>query len=297
VSGPLLITGACGQLGRELTAEARRRRITTIAVGRDELDITKMDAVRQFLAEAAPRAVFNCAAYTAVDRAESDTETAYAINALGPEHLARAAAEHDIPLLHVSTDYVFDGTRRGAYTEDDAVAPLGAYGRTKEEGERRVREAHAKHIILRTSWVYGAYGSNFVKTMLRLSRERDELRVVADQRGCPTATIDIARALLAAEAAANARRAPWGTYHFAGTGVTTWHGFAREIVSAAARIGGRSVPVIAVETKDYRTPAKRPANSELDSTRFAAMFGYQSPRWQERTREVVEALLAPAEAR
>jgi len=297
VSGPLLITGARGQLGRELTAEARRRRITAIAAGRDELDITKMDAVRQFLAEAAPRAVLNCAAYTAVDRAESDTETAYAINALGPEHLARAAAEHDIPLLHVSTDYVFDGTRRGAYTEDDAVAPLGAYGRTKEEGERRVRDAHAKHIILRTSWVYGVYGSNFVKTMLRLSRERDELRVVADQRGCPTATIDIARALLAAEAAANARRAPWGTYHFAGTGVTTWHGFAREIVGAAARIAGPRVPVIAIETTDYPTPAKRPSNSELDSTRFAAMFGYRSPPWQERTREVVEALLVPAETR
>jgi dTDP-4-dehydrorhamnose reductase len=271
--------------------------MSTIAVGREELDITQAEAVRRFVAEATPRAIINCAAYTAVDKAESDSDAAQAINAFGPEYLARVAAQHDIPLLHVSTDYVFDGTRNGAYTEDDPVAPLGAYGRTKEEGERRVRDAHPKHIILRTSWVYGVYGNNFLKTMLRLSRERDELRVVADQRGCPTATIDIARALLAAESAASAGHAQWGTYHFAGTGVTTWHGFAQQIVSTAARAGGRSVPVVPIGTKDYPTPAKRPANSELDSARFAAAFGYRSPPWQERTREVVEALLVAAEVR
>jgi dTDP-4-dehydrorhamnose reductase len=297
VNRPLLIVGAKGQLGRELVAEASQRGTQTVAVGRDELDITQADAVRQFVNEAAPRAIINAAAYTAVDKAETDRDAAHAINALGPEHLGRAAAELDIPLLHVSTDYVFDGTKSGAYTEDDAVAPLGVYGRTKEEGERRLRAAHTKHLILRTSWVYGVHGNNFLKTMLRLSREREELRVVADQRGCPTATIDIARALLAAEAASSAGHAKWRTYHFAGTGVTTWHGFAREIVSAAARIGGRSVPVHAIETKDYPTPAKRPENSELDSSRFAAAFGYRSPPWQERTREVIEAVLLNAEAK
>jgi dTDP-4-dehydrorhamnose reductase len=297
VTRRLLIVGARGQLGRELTAEASRRGIATIAIGRDELDITQAEAVRRFVREAAPRAIINCAAYTAVDKAEDDTDAAHVVNALGPEHLARAAAEHGIPLLHVSTDYVFDGSKSGAYKEDDPVAPLGVYGCTKEDGERRVRGVHAKHIILRTSWVYGVYGNNFLKTMLRLSRERDELRIVEDQRGCPTATIDIARALLAAEAATGSGRGKWGTYHFAGTGVTTWDGFAREIVSAAARVGGRSVPVIPIETEDYPTSAKRPANSELDSARFAAMFGYRSPPWQERTREVVEALLIPAEAR
>jgi dTDP-4-dehydrorhamnose reductase len=297
VSGPLLIVGAKGQLGRELSAEARRQNDAVVAVGREELDITRAQVVRRLVGEAGPRAIINCAAYTAVDKAEGDSGSAHAINALGPQQFARAAAEHDIPLLHVSTDYVFDGTKSGAYTEDDPVAPLGVYGRTKEEGERRVRDAHPKHIILRTSWVYGLYGNNFLKTMLRLSRERDELTVVADQRGCPTATLDLARALLAAEAAANAGHAPWGTYHFAGIGVTTWHGFAREIVGAAARLAGPCVPVIAIETKDYPTPARRPSNSELDSTRFAAMFGYRSPPWQERTREVVEALLIPAETR
>lgn len=294
---PILIVGASGQLGRELGVETNRSGIAARAADRNELDITQAEDVRRLVGEALPRAIINAAAYTAVDKAESDSEAAYKGNALGPEHLARAAAEHDIPLLHVSTDYVFDGTKSGAYTEDDPVAPLGAYGRTKEEGELRVRDAHAKHIILRTSWVYGAYGNNFLKTMLRLSRERDELRVVADQRGCPTATIDLARALLAAAAAADAGRAKWGTYHFAGTGATTWHGFASEIVSAAARLGGRPVSVVPIETKDYPTPAKRPANSELDSSRFAAAFGYKSPPWQERTREVVETLLVSAEAR
>jgi dTDP-4-dehydrorhamnose reductase len=297
VSRPLLIVGAKGQLGRELFDEVKRTGAPSVAVGRDELDITHADAVRLFVRDAGPRAIINAAAYTAVDKAESETQAAHAGNVLGPENLARAAAELDIPLLHVSTDYVFDGSKSGAYFEDDPVAPLGAYGRTKEEGERRVRAAHPKHVILRTSWVYGVHGNNFLKTMLRLWRERDELRVVADQRGCPTATLDIARALLAAEAAATTGRAKWGTYHFAGTGVTTWYGFASEIVSAAARQGGRSIPVRAIATKDYPTPAKRPANSELESSRFAATFGYKSPPWQERTREVVAALLANAEAR
>jgi dTDP-4-dehydrorhamnose reductase len=297
VSRPLLIVGANGQLGRELLGQASQRGLAALAVGRDELDITHADAVRRFVGEAAPRAIINAAAYTAVDKAETEFEAAYAANALAPEHLAHTARELGIPLLHVSTDYVFDGTKSGAYVEDDPVAPLGAYGRTKEEGERRIRSVHSKHIILRTSWVYGVHGNNFLKTMLRLSRERDELRVVADQRGCPTATVDIARALLAAEAAADAEQAPWGTYHFAGTGVTTWHGFATEIVDAAARESGRFVPVHAIGTRDYPTPAKRPANSELDSTRFVAAFRYKSPPWQERTREVVKMLLANAEDR
>jgi len=297
VSPPLLIVGAKGQLGRELTEEASRTRVPLVAVGRAELEITHADDVRRFIRDAAPRAIINAAAYTSVDKAESEWDAAHAVNVLGPENLARAAAELDVPLLHVSTDYVFDGSKNGAYSEDDPIAPLGAYGRTKAEGERRVRDAQPKHIILRTSWVYGVHGNNFLKTMLRLSREREELRVVADQRGCPTATLDIARALLAAEAAATAGRAKWGTYHFAGTGVTTWHGFASEIVSAAARQGGRSIPVHAIATKDYPTPAMRPANSELDSSRFAGAFGYKSPPWQERTREVIAALLANAEAR
>jgi dTDP-4-dehydrorhamnose reductase len=297
VNRPLLIVGGKGQLGRELSDEANRQNDAIVAVGHEELDVTHAEAVQRLVGEAVPRAIINCAAYTAVDKAESDSDAAHAINALGPEYLARAAAEYDIPLLHVSTDYVFDGGKTGAYTEDDSVAPLGVYGRTKEEGERRVRDTHSKHIILRTSWVYGFYGKNFLKTMLRLSHERDELRVVIDQRGCPTATIDIARALLAVESAARAGPVDWGTYHFAGAGVTTWHGFAQEIMSTAARAGGRSVPVVPIETKDYPTPAKRPANSELDSARFCAAFGYRSPPWQERTREVVEALLVPAEAR
>ena len=269
----------------------------TIAAGRDDLDITREEAALAYVCEAAPRAIINCAAYTAVDRAESEAEAAHAINALGPGHLAQAAAELDIPLLHVSTDYVFDGTKSGAYTEDDPVAPLGAYGHSKEEGERRVRAAHPKHVILRTSWVYGIYGNNFLKTMLRLSRERDQLSVVADQRGCPTATIDIARALLAVVAASDAGRAKWGTYHFAGSGVTTWHGFASEIVGVAAPLRRTFHPGPPDRHQGLSDAGATPRQFGTRLQPLRCGFRLSSPPWQERTREVVEALLAPAEAK
>lgn len=297
MSRPLLIVGCRGQLGQELVAQARRRDLATIAVDRDVVDITRIEDVRRVVAQTHPRLIVNAAAFTAVDKAESEPEAAEAANVLGPENLARAAAAVDTALLHVSTDYVFDGTKIGAYVEDDPIAPLGVYGRTKAKGEARIRAVAPKHLILRTSWVYGAYGNNFLKTMLRLSRERDELRVVADQRGCATATIDIARAILAVDAGVAGGGAYWGTYHFAGSGVTTWHGFAVEIVEAAARTTGRRVPVRAIDTKDYPTLARRPANSELDSTRFVATFGYRAAPWQERTREIVEGLLVESEAR
>ncbi|GAC1553182.1 MAG: dTDP-4-dehydrorhamnose reductase [Beijerinckiaceae bacterium] len=294
---PILIIGAKGQLGQELFAEAQRRDLAAIAIGREELDITRAEDVRRVVADSAPRLIVNAAAFTAVDKAESEPSAAQAANVLGPENLARAAAAANIPLLHVSTDYVFDGTKIGAYREEDPIAPLGVYGRTKAEGEARVRAATERHIILRTSWVYGVYGGNFLKTMLRLSRERDELRVVADQRGCPTATLDIACAILTVDAALAAGITSWGTYHFASTGATTWHGFATKIVAAASNATKRSVPIYAIETKDYPTPARRPANSELDSTRFATIFGYRAAPWQQRTREVVEELLEKSEAR
>ena len=197
-----------------------------------------------------------------------------------------------IPLLHVSTDYVFDGTKATAYVEDDPIAPLGVYGRSKAEGEAAVRRVLEHHVILRTSWVYGVYGANFLKTVLRLARERDELRIVADQRGCPTGTADIAEAILAI-APPLARREPvWGTYHFAGQGVTTWHGFASEIVDAQAADHQPAPAVVPISTAEYPTAAQRPANSELDSSRFAATFGIKAKDWRERTRQVTAALLS-----
>jgi dTDP-4-dehydrorhamnose reductase len=293
---PLLIFGAGGQLGRELMALAHAEGVAAIGATRAQADIGDADAVARVIAEARPRLVVNAAAYTAVDKAEGEPDLARAINAVAPGLLAEATAEAGIPLLHISTDYVFDGRKTGAYTEEDAIAPLGVYGRTKAEGEARVRAANPRHVILRTAWVYGIHGHNFLKTMLRLARERDELRVVADQHGCPTATLDLARAILAVDKALRAGRDAFGTYHFVGTGRTSWHGFAQVIVAAQAGATGRRPAVTAIATADYPTPARRPANSELDASLFARTFGYRAEAWQTRTREVVQTLTAQHEA-
>lgn len=197
-------------------------------------------------------------------------------------------------MIHISTDYVFDGSKPSAYREDDPISPLGVYGRSKVAGEDAVRQALDRHLILRTSWVYGAHGTNFLKTMLRLARERSELRVVADQRGCPTATIDIADAILSIAPVLAGGAPVFGTYHFAGSGVTTWHGFAIAIVKAQAAFTGRRPEVVPISTSEYPTVARRPANSELDSTRFASTFGLRAADWQERTRAIVSALLGRA---
>jgi len=243
-----------------------------------------------------PRLVLNAAAYTAVDRAETEPEAAYAANAAGAETIARAAALQQVPVIQISTDYVFDGTKRGAYVETDAIAPLGVYGQTKAAGEAMVRLANPRHFILRIAWVYGRFGANFLKTVLRLSRERAELRIVADQHGCPTATQDLAEAVFAIDRAlARGIEAP-GTYHFAGDGATTWHGFASAIVEAQSQATGRRPKVSAIATADYPTPARRPANSELDSSLFTSVFGYRARDWQTRARETVEVLLKETRA-
>ncbi|WP_246725635.1 dTDP-4-dehydrorhamnose reductase [Beijerinckia sp. L45] len=292
MSGPLLVFGAAGQLGREVMALAAARDANAVGLARSAVDITDADAVARAIADAKPRLIVNCAAYTAVDRAETEPELAAAINATGAGVLAQAADRAGIPILHISTDYVFDGSKTGAYREDDPIAPLGIYGRTKAEGEALVR-AVPRHVILRTAWVYGEYGNNFLKTMLRLARERDQLRVVADQRGCPTATIDIAEAIFAVDALLQAPESGgqgFGTYHFAGTGATTWHGFAQAIVEAQAGHTGKSPPVAPITTADFPTPAKRPANSELDSSLFAKTFAYRAAYWPLRMRQVIETL-------
>jgi dTDP-4-dehydrorhamnose reductase len=288
----ILAFGAGGQLGRELTECAARRDMPIRMVGRAEADIADAGAIARAVAAASPSIVVNAAGYTNVDRAESEPTAAFRANALGPGVIASSCAAAGIPLLHISTDYVFDGTKPTAYVEDDSVAPLGVYGRSKAEGEAAVRRVLEHHVILRTSWVYGIYGANFLKTVLRLARERDELRIVSDQRGCPTGTVDIAEAILTIAPLLVRREPIWGTYHFAGQGATTWHGFASEIVDAQAVIANRHPAVVPISTAEYPTAARRPVNSELDSSHFTSTFGIEAKDWRERTRQVTAALLS-----
>ena len=287
----LLLFGAGGQLGQELTALAARRGIALVGLRREEADIADSRAVAAALDREIPGVVVNAGAYTKVDKAEAEREEAYRANAVGPEVLAEACRARGLPLIHLSTDYVFDGTKDGAYRESDPVAPLGVYGASKAAGEEAVRERLREHVILRTAWVYGAYGANFLKTVLRLARERDELRIVADQHGNPTATADLAAAVVAAAERSLGPDPVWGTFHFTGQGATTWHGFANEIVAAQAPFTGRRPAVRAIITSEYPTPAARPANSRLDDTRFSAEFGLRAEPWQDRTREVVRELV------
>ena len=291
----ILLTGAQGQLGWELERRALAAGLTVDASDRDDLDITDADSVRARMAAVRPALVVNAAAYTAVDKAESDREAAFAVNRDGPANLAVACAEHGIPLIHVSTDYVFDGSRPGAYREDDPVAPLGVYGTSKFAGEEAVRAACPQHVILRTAWVYGVHGHNFVKTMLRLGRERDSLRVVDDQHGCPTFAGDLAEAVLAIAARLRAGDVPaegWGTFHCTGSGHTSWCGFAREIFGGVAPHWDRVPEVQGIASSDYPTPARRPANSVLDCSRLEHVYGIRLRDWRPALTEMLDATLA-----
>lgn len=291
----ILLTGAGGQLGREVARQAAAAGLAVHAAGRDELDVTNGAAVAHAVARLAPRLVVNAAAYTAVDRAETEPEAAHAVNRDGPAHLARACALAGAPLVHVSTDYVFDGSNGAAYSEGDAVAPLGVYGASKLAGEQAVRAALDRHVILRTSWVYGVEGGNFVRTMLRLGAERDVLRVVDDQRGSPTAAADLAAAVLAMARRLLERAPPaggFGTFHCAGGGETTWHGFAGEIFRLAAARGARVPRLEPITTADYPTPACRPATSVLDCARLGRVYGIRLRPWREALAETLDRILA-----
>ncbi|MGQ9368592.1 dTDP-4-dehydrorhamnose reductase [Azospirillum sp. ST 5-10] len=288
----ILVVGASGQVARELARAPLPAGISLRGVGRPELDIADRAAVHAGIARSGAAAVVNAAAYTAVDRAEAEPDAAFAVNAKGPGFLAEATAALGLPLVHLSTDYVFDGSKRGPYRETDPVAPLGVYGASKEAGERAVRDGNPRHVILRTAWVYSPFGGNFVKTMLRLGAERDELRVVADQRGCPTSAGELAAAIVAILGRVLDRpdEAPWGTYHLAGAGETTWHGLAEAVFDRAAPRLGRRPAVVPITTAEYPTPARRPANSVLDCTLAAQRFGVRLRPWREALATVVDEL-------
>lgn len=260
----VLVAGAQGQVGRALVAAAPAV-LRTIPAGHRDFDISRPDLLRARLDADRPDLVVNCAAYTAVDRAESDIDQAMAVNRDAAGDLAAALAERDIPLIHLSTDYVFEGSKSGAYREDDATGPINAYGASKLAGEAAVARALDRHVILRTSWVYGTDGANFVRTMLRLGRDRDELSIVDDQRGCPTAASHIADAIVTiAQAIASGMGNRWGIYHYRDDGVVTWYGFAERIFAQAEPILGRIPRLVPIASGNYPTAARRPANSVLD---------------------------------
>jgi dTDP-4-dehydrorhamnose reductase len=273
----LVVFGAGGQVGRELAELAQARGLAVRALARSEVDITDAAAV----AEAVRGADFvvNCAAYTAVDKAEAERDRAFAVNATAPGAIAQACAEAGAALVHISTDYVFPGDGDRPWREDDPIAPLSVYGESKAAGEAAVRSALPRHVILRTSWVFAAHGSNFVRTMLRLGAERPELRIVADQHGGPTAAADIAAAILAIRERALAPGfSDWGNFHFSGAPATTWHEFATAIFAPR---GGGGPKLHPIATSDYPTPARRPANSVMDCGRIARVFGVAQPDWRQ----------------
>jgi len=272
----ILLTGATGQVGFEL-ARSLADLGDVIALDRAALDLADADAIVASVRQARPQLIVNAAAYTAVDRAEVERDAAFAANARAPGILAEEAKRLDAVLIHYSTDYVFDGRRTTPYDEDAPTGPLNVYGASKLEGERAIAQIGAHAVVLRTSWVYGARGSNFLLTMLRLAKERDELRIVADQYGTP----NWCRTLADATTAAVARGLPWlaeraGLYHLASSGSTTWHGFAQAIVGDAPR-----PHVVGIATSDYPTPARRPAYGVLATRKFEAEFGYTMPDWRD----------------
>ena len=289
----ILITGAQGQVGKELVSIANQRGFDVIAAGQTELDITQLKKIESYVEVHQPDIVINAAAYTAVNKAEEEQDITYAINRDGAANLAAVSKEKNIPLLHISTDYVFDGTKSEAYSENDAVSPLGIYGISKWQGEETIRQTLPEHIILRVAWVFGEQGNNFVKTMLRLAKDRDELSVVEDQFGGPSPSKDIAKTLIIlAEQYQKEKTLEWGTYHYCGDEKVSWCGFAKEILKQAKEQGliEKDIKVNAITTAEYQDPTKRPANSVLDCEKIKNTFGIEMPSWKESLNQVLTEL-------
>ena len=293
----LLITGWQGQLARSLAeAATRRSEITALSIGRPALDLCARPSILRTLADNSPDLIVNTAAYTAADKAESERDAAFALNRDGAGLLAEAAAARNIPIIHVSTDYVYDGAKTAPYVETDATAPLNVYGASKLAGEQVVAAANPRHVILRTAWVHSPFGQNFVKTMLRLAETRPKLNVVADQLGNPTYAPHLAEAILdiALQLRGLAAGDPkFGLYHATGSGETSWHGLASAVFERSRRLGGPAAEVAPIPATDYPTPAKRPGNSRLDCSRLKNQFGVALPAWQDGVGACVTRLLQP----
>ena len=288
----LLLVGSNGQLGWELVNAAEVCGLDCEGIDTPQFDLTDRDAVERTVGREKFTLIVNAAAYTAVDKAELECDQAFAVNADGPRYLALACARNHLPLIHISTDYVFDGNKTSPYIESDPISPIGTYGESKAAGEKAIREAVEAHVILRTSWLYSSHGNNFVKTILRLAREREELRVVADQYGCPTYAADLAAAILEiAKQIDRKRSVQWGVYHYCGHGVTTWYEFALEV----CKLGKKHAPmrvkeIMAISTGEYPTPAKRPPYSALACSKIRSVFNIQTRPWQDSLADMLARL-------
>lgn len=289
----ILIIGSDGQLGTALVHQQLPENTTIAGVDIPQLDITDPQMVEKVLSERQPSVVINAAAYTDVDRAEKDPKAAFSINCDGPRHLAESCAKSNTPLVHISTDYVFDGNKNKPYRETDPVSPSGIYGQSKADGEIAVRSILPAHLIVRTSWLYGTVGHNFVKTMLKLGYQNDTVQVVADQYGSPTCADDLAATVLAiVHRMRDRRNITWGTYHYCGDGVISWFEFAGAIFEFARRFGLTRPPqVVPITTVDWPTPAKRPPYSALDCTLIEKNFGITTEPWQKSLKKTVECLM------
>lgn len=287
------VTGKKGQVAQSLLHLSALGTAEVILIGRPELDLADPFSVKKAIEGARPHVIISAAAYTAVDKAENEHGLALAINAVGAGAVAAAARDLGIPIIHLSTDYVFDGSKQAPYLETDICSPSCVYGLTKLEGEKRVAVENPNHIILRTSWIYSPFGYNFVKTMLRLSETNEVVRVVDDQRGCPTSALDLAAAILeiASRLHSDADGDLRGTFHLCGSGSITWADFAEMIFSQSRRMGFKSVSVERIATTQYPTPARRPPDSRLDCGKIAEIYGIQLPTWQNSTEVTVEAIL------
>jgi dTDP-4-dehydrorhamnose reductase len=290
---PILVAGRNGQLARCLREVAALRGLPAVALGRQELDQEAREGIEETIAAIVPSVIINAAAYTAVDLAESEVGKAFNINRDGAAALADVAWQRNIPFLHVSTDYVFDGAKQDAYDETDIAAPLNAYGASKLAGEAAVLAAHPLATVIRSSWIYSPYGSNFVRTMLRLSETMPIVRVVCDQQGNPTSAFELAAALLqiAERSLTDDRRIAAGIFHLTGEGPATWHGFAEAIFDGLSRRGLRTPRLEAITTDEYPSAARRPRNSRLDSSKAERVFGIRLPAWRHSLETCLEQLV------
>ena len=289
-----IISGAKGQVGWELTRKSRIGKIEIAGFSHQMLDITDIRSIQNIVDKYRPDIFINAAAYTRVDQAESEPDMAFAVNRTGPANIAKVCKNSKIPLIHISTDYVFDGSDPIPYTEEHPVSPIGIYGKSKWEGEKIIRETISSHIIIRVSWVFGRHGNNFVKTMLGLGKTNNTIKIVDDQLGCPTPAHNIAAVIwkIVELIFDSKEQSLWGTYHYCGEGETTWYGFAKEIFTMAEPVLPYQSPeIIPVTTAEYPTLAKRPANSVLSCEKIKTRMGIRIKPWRSELYKVLERII------